>query len=739
MTQRGLLLLALIGLVAAPAGAVMVETWSASSVAEFELGTLDGTALDQGGGVRLAPGLETLWGPESGIVWSISPGAKGGAFAGLSSPARVLYFPANGEPEVWLEVGEESLIASVAADGEGGVYLGESPSGKVLRLNRSRELSEVAATETKFVWALERAEDGSLWIGTGMPGLVLRLMPDGELLRVFDAEDDPVRCITSLEGGGVLVGTGGRGRVIRIDATGSPFVLLDAEEAEVVSIVARDDGTVFALTSKSSKQVARAPKTATAGHVETVRVTANGGSEDRTNGGEESRKPTTATRTAPRGFQMTAGASLYRIAADGGTRRIWESKREVPFDLALGQEGKLLLATGDEGRVYEIDERGDAAVLVSVASDQASALAVGASGRIFIGGTTDARVERLGPALRRAGSYLTLPIDAGTVADWGRVTWEADLPKGSSLNVYRRAGNSSDPDVTWTDWVPVNSDGGADRLPASRWLQMRVDLQPSGREESPRLRRLDLHYRAHNRRPVIESLTVQPAGVIWTRNTVQSTRLRGPQVADNPVARRVARDLQGANVTGTIRKSYELGARTFNWKASDPDKDRLLFDLEIRREGAESWIPLARSLDDQHLSLDTRGLPDGFYRCRLRARDTQDNPEGSRLEDLEQSVIFQIDNTRPELIRGEIKRGADRCAIEFTASDPGGGVVAVEIAVDGGDWQPIDPLDGVADSPEEQFRTSITAEDRSGDCARTIRIRATDAAGNLGGDAWSLE
>ena len=740
MTERGLVLLALICLLSAPAVAVTVESWSASSAAQFELGTLDGTALDENGNLRLAPGMETLWGPESGIVWSVSATPSGGVFAGLSSPARILYLPPDGDAEVWLEVGEESLIAAVAADGEGGVYFGESPSGKVLRLTKNQELSDVAATETKFIWALERGADGSLWIGTGLPGLVLRLMPDGELLRVFDAEDDPVRCITPLANGGVLVGTGGRGRVIRIDSTGRPFVLLDAEEAEVVSVVERDDGTLFALTAKSSKQLGRSATPTAAGHVETVRVTANGGSDDKANGESDANQSATTTRTAPRSFQMSAGAALYRIATDGGTRRIWESPREVPFDLVLGAEGNLLVATGDEGRIYEIDERGNAAVLVSVASEQASALAVDKEGRTYVGGTTDARVERLGPKLRRAGSYLTLPIDAGSLADWGRVTWEADLPGGTSLKAYRRAGNSSEPDLTWTDWVPVGSDGqGKTALPASRWLQVRVDLQPSAREESPRVRRLDLHYRVRNRRPEIASFAVQPAGVIWTRNVVQSTRLRGPQTADDPVARKVARELQGASAAGTIRKSYELGARTFSWKATDPDKDRLLFDLDIRREGVETWIPLARSLDEKHLSLDSRALPDGFYRCRLRARDTLDNSDGSRLDDLHQSVVFQIDNTRPALSRGKIRRDDKSCAIEFTASDPGGGVVAVEIAIDGGEWQPIDPLDGVADSPEEQFRTSISVEDKSGECARTIRVRATDSAGNLGGDAWSLE
>jgi sugar lactone lactonase YvrE len=734
-----LFLLALLAVT--PARAVGVERWAASTAAEFELGRLDGTALDADGGLHLAPGLESLWGPDAGIVWSLSADPAGGLFVGLSSPGRVLYLPEQGAPQVWLEQGEESLIASVVADGEGGVFFGESPSGKLFRISPSGSVEEIASTGAKFIWALQRTGDGSIWIGTGLPGLVLRRLPDGTMMQVFDAEDDPVRAITALRTGGVVVGTGGRGRVIRIDATGRPFVLLDAEETEIVGLVEEQDGTLFALAARSGKQVATPTSKTSTAHVERVRVTADapsGNGDD--NGKSEAEKKSSAPR-APRSFAMQAGAVLYRIDPDGGTRRLWESGREVPFGIARRPGGELLVATGDEGRLYAVDERGRASALLSLASEQISAFAVGAEGRVYLGGTGDARVERLSPGPRRAGSYLTPPIDAGSVADWGRVTWEADLSRGGKLRLYLRGGNTAEPDGTWSTWAPLEggrSFEGKSSVPATRWLQIRVDMQPSRDAASPRLRRLEVSYRQRNRRPRIESLAVQAPGVIWTRNDVQSTRMRGPQVADDPVARKRARELRGSAANGAIRKSYELGARTFTWSASDPDDDRLRFDVEVRREGAAHWIPLVRDLDETHYSIDTRGLPDGFYRCRLVARDRLDNPGDSGLEESAVSSVFQVDNTRPALDRGRIRRAEESCEIEFTASDPGGSVVAVEVAFDGGEWEPVDPLDGVADSPSERYRMIVGGEASHGDCAGTMRVRATDAAGNLGGDAWPL-
>jgi len=737
MIHRGLMLLALSALTAAPAGAVSVESWSASTIEEFELGTLDGTALDERGALRVAQQLETVWGPAAGIVWSLSPASGGGAFVGLSSPGRVIYLPVEGEPEVWFETGEDSLIASVAADGSGGVYFGLSPEGSVFHATGPAEVSEFAQTDAKFVWALAVSPDGSVWIGTGLPGHVKRVMPDGELLQVFDAEDDPVRSITTLRAGGVLVGTGGRGRVVRIDARGTPFVLLDADEAEIVSMVVDDDGVIFALAARSTKQVGSPPVTPAGAAVETIRVTANAPANGG-NGGDD-----TKPRVAPRSFKMGGGAALYRIAPDGGTRRIWESPKDVPFMLTRGADGKLLVATGDAGRIYEVDDRGRASVRLTIGSDQASAIIEGAGGRILIGGTTDARVERSGPDLRRAGSYLSAPIDATSVADWGRVTWESEVPRGARVELYARAGNSSEPDGTWTEWRPLRTTGegqGAGDLPATRWFQLRIDMQPSRRNETPLVRRLDLRYRVHNRRPAVKSLNVQPAGVVWTLTPVQSARLRGPLVANDPVARRLATTLAGASAaTPPVRKSYELGARTLNWDASDPDGDRLTYSLEIRREGSESWIPMVRDLEQRQFSFDTRGTPDGFYRARLRASDERDNAAGTGLDDLESSTVFQIDNTRPGVARTAVDREGAGYRIEFVASDPGGNVAAVEVAVDGGEWRPVDPLDGVADSPEESYRMLIDEGEWGANPSRTLRVRVTDSAGNLGGDAWSLE
>jgi sugar lactone lactonase YvrE len=743
---RGRLVLAF-ALIVATVGTLRgapVRSWSLASAQEFASGTLDGTAIDVDGRVALAPGQTTLWGPNEGIVWGVEPDGAGGAFVALSSPTRVIHVTAAGVPEFWHTTGDETLAAAILPDQDGGVYVGFSPDGRLMHAAGPDAMQPVADSEALFIWALAATEDGSVWIGTGLPGRLVRLDSEGELHAVFESGDDPVRCIAPLGSDGVVFGTGGRGRVIRVDGNGRPFALFDAEETEIVALETSEDGVIYALTARGSKQVAAA-RAAAAKADASVRVTATAPpAPDRDeqppeedNGGNADQR-----RTSGKRFTTPPGGALYRIDPDGDSRRLWQANQDVPFALTRTEDGTLLVATGDWGRVYAVDDAGRAAVLLQIGSDQASALGLARDGSVLVGGTTDARVERIAAEPARVGQYVSPVHDAGAVSDWGRLRWEGDVSGGASIRAEVRAGNTAEPDETWTEWVSLKgggSEGVETDLPPTRWLQVRMRFVPSTQGASPGLRRLDLFYRPRNRRPTITDLAVQPAGVVWRPATTQSTRPAGPLVAADPVTRRTVAELRPVAATKPVRRTFELGARTITWKATDPDGDKLTYRLDIRRDDSDAWIPLAVDLDGDFFGWDARGISDGLYRVRLTVMDASDNVDGESLEDSRDSAAFWVDNTRPSVGDPHIRRGGGGLEVEFVARDPGGNVVAAEVAVDAGDWQPLDPMDGVADEAEERYQLLIEPLDRGqADAQRTLKVRVTDAAGNMGGEAWAL-
>jgi hypothetical protein len=130
-------------------------------------------------------------------------------------------------------------------------------------------------------------------------------------------------------------------------------------------------------------------------------------------------------------------------------------------------------------------------------------------------------------------------------------------------------------------------------------------------------------------------------------------------------------------------------------------------------------------------------MPDGYYRVRLTAGDAPDNAEGAEQWDRRTSDAFQIDNSRPSVGELELHREGSGLRVTFVARDPGGSIAAVEVGFDGGDLQPLDPVDGVADSEEELYELSFDDFDRLGTPSLTVRV--SDASGNVGGDLWLLE
>ena len=64
--------------------------------------------------------------------------------------------------------------------------------------------------------------------------------------------------------------------------------------------------------------------------------------------------------------------------------------------------------------------------------------------------------------------------------------------------------------------------------------------------------------------------------------------------------------------------------------------------------------------------------------------------------------------------------------VRFAAVDPGGRIAAVEAAEGPGPWRRLAPEDGIEDGDRESYTVELPA-------SGSLRLRVTDAAGNLGG------
>jgi len=372
-----------------------------------------------------------------------------------------------------------------------------------------------------------------------------------------------------------------------------------------------------------------------------------------------------------------------------------------------------------------MDPEGTTARVLRFPSETVTALLAAADGRILVGGAVDARLAEIGPGYAEEAVFVSEGFDAGTVAEWGRIRWDADLPPGTRLRLRVRAGNTSEPDETWSPWVDVEPlegdyEGKVGAPPAQR-LQAELTLEGSKKGSSPRVRSVEIFYQPRNRPPGIQELKVSSPGEAWSRPPKQSSANRGPLVTDDPVARQTAGAFRPRRGGGApVRKAYEPGARTFSWKAGDPDGDPLVYTLEIRREGETAWTALAGDIEDSFHSWDGRGLPDGQYRVRLTADDATNNALGKGFAIHGVSDPFAVDNTPPSIDEVTVEETGEGFLVTFEATDPGGRIAAAERALGDGPWSFLEPEDGVADSAAESYELVVPHE-------------VTDASGNVTG------
>jgi hypothetical protein len=426
----------------------------------------------------------------------------------------------------------------------------------------------------------------------------------------------------------------------------------------------------------------------------------------------------------------TAGG-VFRILPDGAWDQIWESREDVPYDVAFEPGGSVLVATGNKGKIYRLAGDPFQPTLIGRANaQQVTSIVPEREGRILLATSNPGKLIRLGGARADRGTYTSDVRDAQTVALWGTIKWQEAPVLGGRVEISTRSGNTRTPDDTWSDWSApyTDRDGSQIASPRARYLQWRAVLV-SARGESPALTSVTAAYLPRNLRPKVTSITVQPPGTVFQRPFPTDPEIAGFE-GDPPERRAGAAQGGNPSLSPTLgRRTYQKGLLTFIWRAEDENRDELNYDVSYRREGETSWKPLKTGLSEGILVWDTTSVPNGRYLIRVVASDAPSNSPGTALTGAMESTTFEIDNTPPTITVSSARRDNTRVTVVFEARDSNSAIQKAEYSLDGDRWQSIYPKDGIADSKYEQFELVLdgTAPGRG------VMLRVIDALNNLAG------
>jgi hypothetical protein len=723
---------ALVAAAILPLHASSPKFFQAATQNDFLKGDVDNLSIDSNGRLTLGPVTELMYETSAPFLWSMVAAPDGTLFVGTGNEGKVFRIDPQGKGSAFFDAPELEAHAVALAPG-GGLYVGTSPDGRVYKVDRGGTSTPFYSGEDKYIWALATDPRGNVYAATGDKGLIHRITPEGKSTVFYKTNATHVTALAFDANGNLMAGTGSPGKVLRIDGLGKGFVLLDSPFQEIRALRFDDKGTLYVaavsgrpgtgsapvtteLLDRPTPEPSRAPVPSVSAEITSMSIV------------DVSSTPTSSGST--REDRRSPKGAVYRIASDGVWDQLWESREDSPYDITFDQNGALIVGTGNKGKLYRLEGNPLRPTLLARApAQQVTALHRDAAGRLYYATANPGKVFRLSSERAPRGTYESDPRDAQMVSTWGSISWRGTTPSGGAIELFTRSGNTETPDDTWSSWSSpyANAEGSPITSPKARYLQWRAVL--TGKGEGPVLTSVTAAYLQRNIRPVVRSITVHPAGIVFQKPfSTGDPELAGFEDQSTPERKLAAQaSAQAGSVSTLGRRTYQKGLQTLQWKADDENDDDLLYDVLYRREGETTWKTLRKAMSEAILVWDTTTIPNGTYFVKIVASDAPSNPLATALAGELDSSAFEVDNTPPVISVTSVRAVSGRTLISFDVKDDHSPIRAVEFSQDGQRWRSVFPVDGIADSREEHYELPVDGE--LGD--RGLTLRASDSMNNV--------
>jgi hypothetical protein len=691
---------------------VTPQKWEFYRIEDFIDGKFDGISVSHEGVLSLAPKEEALESPPEEFYLSLLVTAQGTIFVGTGHSGKIYKKTPDGQPELFYQAPEMDVLCLVQ-DKAGNLYAGTSPNGRIYKITPEGKGEPFFNPEERYIWDLMFSEEENLLAAVGETAGIYEINQKGEGLKIFEAEENHILCLEKSTDGGLIAGGGGKGVIYKVIPGQKPSILYESSYEEIKSIALDREGNIYAA---AGGKVVEARKNATPLVQESPATEIT----------------VTATPSTPLAKPLSVSmdkepGAIYRINPEGLAKELWSSEDELVYSL-LWDEGKkkITFGTGDKGRIYEIDAEGKVSLLLQEESEQVYLLFSQGS-LIFALANNPPRLSRISLEQRIEGEYQSRVLDAKTLSAWGRITWDAELPAGASMQFLTRSGNSAGPDRTWSDWSPpyLKADGEQILSPKGRYLQYMAKFKAESGKMSPHLKKASLYFLGSNLPPSITKLELLPANEVYLKSPEQDEVIWGEDFSLSEEA--LSKNKEKGYVSP--KKVERKGFQTVIWEAADENDDSLIYSISIRKEDETAWRFLKQKWVDGIIAFDTSSFPDGVYFLKIEASDLPSNPKGTELKAEKISRALVIDNSLPVIRNFQIERRNDRISVSFSAEDALTPIKEAKFLVRPGDWQTIFPEDGICDSRRESFSFSVplTAESDN-----LIVVRVNDSYGNTG-------
>lgn len=716
---------------------VTTVSWVQTTQSDFDKGALDNISTHSTGEITLSPMVEVIDGITEPYVWCLASNVYGTVYVGTGEPGTVYKIPSAYSSSVKKEAiklyrSSELHVHSIAVDSNGNIYAGTSPHGIIYKITPEGQATIWCQLPVPYIWGMAFDSRGNLYAATGDSGIIYKITDDGNAAILFDSPGSHILAIVIDEDDNIYGGSEPDGIIYKISANGKASVLYDAKESEIHCLALDKNGNLFVGTASGgqpriptpSPQAPQQPATPGYSFSDTERriLIDKNFLDDR----QFNQHPTQPQKPGfgypealPRIMGVPVGPNVvYKITRDGYIKKIFEVQNAFIFGLAVDENNDLYIGTGNESRIYKITHHEDITItLMDVQESQVLTLLTQPQLGVWMGTGNNGSVLKVSKYYTSEGAYVSSTHDTSFVSKWGRITWMSRLPSGTKLTFATRTGNSSKPDITWSEWSDeYTTSGETIKSPEARFIQYRARLTTNNQEISPVLHEVSIAYLPHNQAPRVSSVEVESR----VKSRESGVRSRESKTQDS-----------GLKTQDAGLQTQDSKLKAIFWRADDPNNERLSYKLYYKAIDEQNWKGLADGLYDTDRYLwDTSRVPDGKYQIKIIASDEPDNPPTLAISTEKICTPFLIDNTRPRITELEATILADnQYEVKGITKDDTCTISKIQYSLDATDWVSIFPDDQIFDAEEETFRLLTPALPKG---EHTIVINAFDSEGNVG-------
>ncbi|MFB0565825.1 MAG: hypothetical protein ACETWK_09125 [Candidatus Aminicenantaceae bacterium] len=691
---------------------IVPQKWELRNKDDFLKGKLDGISISFDGILSLSPKEEEIEGPAEDFYLSFLLTSQGVIYLGTGHSGRIYEINSQGKAELYFQTPEMDVTCLVQ-DRKGNIYAGTSPNGKVYKITDKEKGDVFFNPAEKYIWDLLFIDNDNLLAAVGETGGIYEINKEGEGRLVLEAEENHILCLKKDTEGNLIAGSGGNGLLYRISPQRKAIILFESPYEEIKSIAFDDRGNIYAAAggtiTKPEKEEA-APALIKSATDITITVTP-------ASSPSEKRIPS---------FQKQP-STLYKVSPEGMAKRLWSSSEDLIYTLLWDTaEKRLLFGTGNKGRIFTVDRDEKISLLIQKNSEQVYYLQ-SFDTRIYVLSNNPSGLSLMYPEQRFGGEYTSHVLDSKILSSWGRISWEAELPSGTTLQFQTRSGNSKEPNQTWSDWSPPyqKTEGELILSPKARYLQLKVMFKSQSGKLSPLLETINLFYLQSNVAPLITKLELLAPNKVYLKPPVQEEVIWG---YEEDIDQKSSKEKESKTYV-VMKKVDRKGFQTIEWGAIDQNEDSLVYSLFIRRENENKWRVLKEKWSEEIIAFDTLSFPDGVYFVKLVASDLPSNPPGYELETEKISQPLIIDNSLPVVGSFQAEKNKDTLEVTFETEDSLSYIKEVKYLVRPDEWRTVFPVDGICDSKKEAFKISVKLLPNSDNL---ISVKVKDSHHNIG-------